>query len=82
MEQVGTPVQIYNYPQTEFVAQFVGQLNLLPVTAVDPKGGFLSVGWAESAIRPFVRANADGQPRLAIRPEELRNRLRRGTEMR
>src|SRR5262249_57477652 len=29
MEQVGTPLDIYNTPETPFVASFVGTLNLL-----------------------------------------------------
>ncbi len=33
IEQVGTPTEIYNLPKSEFVAKFVGQLNLLPVDA-------------------------------------------------
>ena len=36
VEQVGTPAQIYSFPATEFVAQFVGQINLLPVKVVNP----------------------------------------------
>ena len=30
MEQVGPPFQIYNYPETKFVASFVGKLNRIP----------------------------------------------------
>ena len=71
MEQVGTPAQIYNYPSNEFVAQFVGQLNLLPVTDVD-----LSQATCLLAGQPvsFDHSSAhmlNESPRLAIRPEEL-----------
>ncbi|MBP1326206.1 putative spermidine/putrescine transport system ATP-binding protein [Leucobacter exalbidus] len=31
IEQVGTPREVYEFPQTEFVAQFLGTTNLLPV---------------------------------------------------
>src|SRR3546814_2770926 len=39
IEQVGSPMDIYLTPRTEFVASFVGspKINLLPVT-VDPAG--------------------------------------------
>ena len=37
VEQVGTPFEIYNYPKTGFVASFIGQLNLLPVTVRTPR---------------------------------------------
>lgn len=30
IEQVGTPREVYEFPQTEFVAQFLGTTNLLP----------------------------------------------------
>jgi len=71
MEQVGTPSEIYNYPQTEFVAKFVGQINLLPVDVINPPQGVVSVG--KQVIRTSRAINfASGHTlRLAIRPEEL-----------
>ncbi len=36
MDQVGTPFEIYNFPKTEFVAQFVGVLNSTRAEIVDP----------------------------------------------
>jgi putative spermidine/putrescine transport system ATP-binding protein len=71
MEQVGTPSQIYNYPSTEFVAQFVGQLNLLPVTEVDlAQCTCLLAGQKVQADHSSEKMVSD-KPRLAIRPEEL-----------
>ena len=49
MEQVGEPFEIYNNPATGFVASFVGQLNRLPVTVVDPALGRVRVGRERSA---------------------------------
>ncbi|HEY3312655.1 MAG TPA: ABC transporter ATP-binding protein [Anaerolineales bacterium] len=71
MEQVGTPVQIYNYPATEFVAQFVGQLNLLPVTDVDLAKGICKVGGQAVMFDHSSAQMVSDKPRLAIRPEEL-----------
>ena len=34
MEQVGTPFEIYNFPKTEFVANFVGTLNAVSAEIV------------------------------------------------
>jgi putative spermidine/putrescine transport system ATP-binding protein len=70
MEQVGVPSQIYNYPETEFVAQFVGQINMLPAEVIKPEQGIVRVG------RQLVRAgqfdHLNGRAvRLAVRPEEL-----------
>ena len=71
IEQVGTPPQIYNYPSTEFVAQFVGQLNLLPVTDVDQaKGACKLAGQPVKFDHASERMLAEN-PRLAIRPEEV-----------
>ncbi len=72
IEQVGTPFEIYNFPQTEFVASFVGQLNLLPVKVVDA-----AIGTCTFKDRPLRADQPPSRPlgdppRLAIRPEELR----------
>jgi putative spermidine/putrescine transport system ATP-binding protein len=70
MEQVGTPAQIYNFPETEFVAQFVGQINLLPVEVVNPTQGVVKLG--QQIIQAAQFGHLNGNPvRLAVRPEEL-----------
>ena len=43
MEQVGTPFEIYNFPKTRFVANFVGSLNTADAEVVDPAKGLVSV---------------------------------------
>jgi putative spermidine/putrescine transport system ATP-binding protein len=71
MEQVGTPANIYNFPASEFVAQFVGQLNMLPVTQVDLQNH--TCVFAEQNVRfeHSPERKVSESPRLAIRPEEL-----------
>ncbi len=75
VEQIGPPVQIYNYPSTNFVASFIGQLNLLPVIVADPAGGTVALG---SAGGQTIKTSgpvhaAEGAPaRLAVRPEEIK----------
>jgi putative spermidine/putrescine transport system ATP-binding protein len=71
MEQVGSPSEIYNYPTTEFVAQFVGQLNLLPAANVDMKKGSCTVGGQSVRFDTSVVRKISETPRLAIRPEEI-----------
>jgi putative spermidine/putrescine transport system ATP-binding protein len=71
MEQVGSPTEIYNYPSTEFVAQFVGQLNQLPATNVDLKNGICQVAGQTVKFEHTVTRKYSDTPRLAIRPEEL-----------
>ncbi len=65
-EQVGAPFEIYNRPATRFVAQFVGTLNVLDVTAL----GGARVRLADQTLT--LAENVTG-PTLAIalRPEAL-----------
>src|SRR5579862_7005815 len=39
VEQVGSPLEIYNFPRTRFVASFVGTLNILTGRVIDPATG-------------------------------------------
>jgi putative spermidine/putrescine transport system ATP-binding protein len=72
MEQVGTSSEIYTYPETEFVAKFVGQINLLPVDIIDSPEGLVKVGQQPiRTSRALNRADGGHAIRLAIRPEEL-----------
>lgn len=71
MEQVGTPSEIYNHPATEFVASFIGQLNLLPVDKVDLKNGTCSLGGQMVRFDHLESRQVGEKPRLAIRPEEF-----------
>jgi putative spermidine/putrescine transport system ATP-binding protein len=71
MEQVGTPNEIYNFPTTEFVAKFVGQINLLPVEIVEATQGKVKIGTQNLTAGQFGYLNGTAV-RLAVRPEELR----------
>lgn len=71
MEQVGTPANIYNFPSSEFVAQFVGQLNMLPVTQVDLKNHTCVLAGQTVKFEHSPERKISDSPRLAIRPEEL-----------
>jgi putative spermidine/putrescine transport system ATP-binding protein len=72
IEQAATPFAIYNFPATHFVASFVGTLNLLPATVVDPAGGTLRVvGQTLTTGRALPVANAGDAVSLALRPELL-----------
>jgi putative spermidine/putrescine transport system ATP-binding protein len=71
MEQVGTPANIYNFPASEFVAQFVGQLNMLPVTNVDLVNHTCVLAGQTVRFEHSPDRKVSESPRLAIRPEEL-----------
>ncbi len=71
VEQIGTPAEIYNLPATEFVARFVGHINLLPVQLVDPVQGMVQLG--EQVVRAGrIVGHVNGRSmQLAVRPEEV-----------
>jgi putative spermidine/putrescine transport system ATP-binding protein len=71
MEQVGEPFEIYNNPSTGFVASFVGQLNRLPVTVVDPALGRLRVGRSEIRTTSLIESPQGAEVSLMMRPEEV-----------
>jgi len=43
IEQVGSPFEVYNFPKTAFVANFVGTLNTASAEVVDPVKGILKM---------------------------------------
>ena len=72
IEQVGTPFEIYNFPTTEFVARFVGTLNVLAATVVDAAAARLSVDRQEFCARGPIGGAAPGATvSVALRPEIL-----------
>ena len=73
--QVGSPFEIYSRPSSRFVADFIGKVNLFPVTAAaagaeprvrDALGREFAAGSADSDIK------AGDEAFLALRPESLR----------
>jgi putative spermidine/putrescine transport system ATP-binding protein len=72
IEQIGTPFQIYNFPRTHFVASFVGTLNVLPATVVDPRAGVVQVDdQVLSGIQGVRERRAGEVISLALRPETI-----------
>ena len=72
VEQVGTPFDIYNFPRTSFVANFVGSLNTAAAEVVDPEKGLLDMDGAQlvSAAKMDGLRKGD-RVRIAIRPERF-----------
>ena len=72
IEQIGSPFQIYNFPQTAFVASFVGTLNVIEAGVVDAGGGRLSIGGqGVRASAPIAVSRDGGKATIALRPEML-----------
>ncbi|MHA6687803.1 ABC transporter ATP-binding protein [Mesorhizobium sp. A556] len=71
-EQVGTPFQIYNKPETKFVANFVGTLNVLEGTVTDAAAGKVRVNGEEFAFKGRLNGSKAGDTlALALRPEAI-----------
>ena len=71
-DQVGTPFEIYNHPSTRFVASFVGTLNIVDATVVDPERGRIAVDGQEIATTRGVVDARPGEVRsIALRPEAI-----------
>ena len=72
VEQVGTPFQIYNFPKTEFVANFVGSLNRAVAEVIDTAQGLLSVDGVQfSSAAKMDGLKKGDKVRIAIRPERF-----------
>ncbi|MEX1178747.1 MAG: ABC transporter ATP-binding protein [Nitriliruptor sp.] len=66
--QIGTPEEIYVRPRTRFVADFIGDTNLLRATAEGPGVARLPDG---TTIRAAHEASAGTELTVAIRPEHV-----------
>lgn len=74
--QVSTPGEIYEAPQSRYVAQFIGEVNMLEGKVTALSGGMAEIEHVSSAAR-FKGLAPDGlslgqQVWLAIRPEKIR----------
>ena len=73
IEQIGSAEDIYNNPRTRFVADFVGQINLLDAEITGDEGDFLTAQTLGSQVRvPKGDIPPSGKIAIAVRPEHLR----------
>jgi spermidine/putrescine transport system ATP-binding protein len=71
VEQLGPPSELYERPQTAFVAGFLGVSNLLPGTASGP-GAITLDGGAEIKVLAEALGSRSGRVAVGIRPEKIR----------
>jgi putative spermidine/putrescine transport system ATP-binding protein len=72
IEQVGTPFEIYNFPQTAFVASFVGTLNTAQAEVVDPVKKLIRIDSIQLETEEVLEGRQKGDKiTIAIRPERL-----------
>lgn len=78
-QQIGTPTEIYNQPVNDFVAEFIGETNLMPVTFAEEKeelsvfdseimGGSFHIKKTDLNIANY---NEDDKLSVSIRPEVI-----------
>ena len=77
IQQVGTPMEVYDRPANRFVARFVGSpaMTMLPVTLADPDDGYALVALANGTNIPTRVTSLVGQKGdafdLGLRPENV-----------
>ncbi len=71
IEQMGAPAEMYTSPATPFVAEFIGTMNRLEATVVDPAAGTVEMDGHTLTVEA-ARAKARGARVLVlIRPETV-----------
>lgn len=75
IEQIGSPVEIYENPQSPFVMKFVGEVNVLPADALN-SSPHSNAAWSDSHSagprkQASAAANDHGADSLYIRPHDL-----------
>jgi putrescine transport system ATP-binding protein len=75
IEQVGSPVDIYEYPGTRFVADFIGAANMFQ-GSVREGGGALSIACPELdhdlSVQAAPEVDAGASVTVMVRPEKVR----------
>ncbi|MBA2739253.1 MAG: ABC transporter ATP-binding protein [Nocardioidaceae bacterium] len=73
IEQMGSPAELYESPRTTFVANFLGQSNLVPCAINGRDGGDLVIDAQGALVRmPAERAQVhQGKAWLGVRPEKI-----------
>lgn len=72
IEQAGKPLEVYNAPETAFVAQFVGTLSAIPAVVLDVQTGRLGIEDQEMVTASSLEGYSKGDPiTIALRPEQL-----------
>lgn len=74
--QVGTPREIYEYPQNRFVADFVGSVNMFEGRIMEDSDDHVVIASSETGVDIYVPhgiSGVEGQKvAVAVRPEKMR----------
>mgnify|MGYP005810489711 CR=1 FL=1 len=73
--QTGTPTEIYEFPNSRFVADFIGTVNLFAGRIVDEDSDYVRLGCDEANCTIFINHGVAAPPNaelwVAVRPEKI-----------
>ena len=73
IEQIGRPTDLYDHPESAYVAEFLGASNMIPATVVRDGDGAMARAGNLSVRVPDAGTATDGSMRsLFMRPEKIR----------
>ncbi len=76
IEQLDTPIEIYEHPKTKFVANFIGETNLLDAVVLEVNGDKAvigtEVGKAMASINPDDDYAVNDGLSVSVRPEHMK----------
>ncbi len=83
IDQLGSATELYDHPRTAFVANFLGNSNLIDADVVSSSGAFAEVD-ADGGARLRVPAralspNSSAKIRIGVRPEKMKLEAANGT---
>ncbi|WP_231501445.1 ABC transporter ATP-binding protein [Oceanivirga salmonicida] len=72
--QVGSPSEIYQKPNSEFVAKFIGRANILDATITNKTDDSttLNILWSTYTVKEVVDYEVNDSVRVVIRPESIK----------
>jgi iron(III) transport system ATP-binding protein len=71
LEQVGTPGELYHKPKNRFVADFIGNTNLIPATVTGRSGNRIQLNSAAGPLTALSEGELPRQVTVSIRPEQM-----------
>ena len=75
VEQDGTPQELYHHPANRFVANFIGDTNLIEGKVIERQGGELLLDWQGVLLRGAAQKGTPGpgeRANASLRPENIR----------
>ncbi len=69
--QMGSPTEIYYHPNSEFVADFIGECNFLPCTVTGREGNDVVADVYGHPVKVLSEKDTTGSAEIVLRPEAI-----------